>query len=45
MNVCLLRTEPDPSKVNPELISTDYCGLPRAELSNQDPAERSNHNS
>lgn len=39
MNVCLLGAEPDPLKVNPELISTAYSGLPRAGLSNQTPAE------
>ncbi len=40
MNVCLLGAEPDPLKVNPELISTAYSGLPRTELSNRSPAER-----
>lgn len=38
MNACLLKAEPKPLKVNPELISTTHCGLPRAELSNQTPA-------
>lgn len=40
MNVCLLGEEPDPVKVNPELISTASSGLPQAELSNQTAAER-----
>lgn len=40
MNVCLPGAEPDPLKVNPELISTAYSGLPRSELSNRSPAER-----
>lgn len=45
-NECLSaeNREPGPLKVNFELISAAYSGLPRAELSNQSPAERSYHN-
>lgn len=38
MNVSLPTAEPEPLKVNPELISVAYSGLPGAELSNQTPA-------